>query len=163
MTDDTAPDFATLLAPFIDAVPPEAFPAFLARLERTAAQRYRMWAEAVPEHAEGLLGCAAREEEIADCVEQLYPVADPEHLAAMESATGPAREAYYSVFAKLTPVEQMSIQANAERQGAAAWRGMKDQESEPTTQAVLEQCALLEEASADYLDALLVELDAANN
>jgi hypothetical protein len=158
MTDDTAPDFATLLAPYIGAVPQEAFPAFLAQLERTAAQRYRMWAEAVPEYAEGLLRCAAREDEIADSVEQLYPVTAPELITAMDSAIGPAREAYYAVFANLAPVAQMSIQANAERQGAAAWRAMVEQESDVAKQAALEQCALIEEASADYLDSLLVEL-----
>jgi hypothetical protein len=152
------PDFALLLAPAISAVPEEALPAFLARLERTAASRYRMWAKAVPEHAEGLLDCAAREDNIADRVEQFYPVTAPEQIAAMDRAIGPAKEAYYAVFSNLTPVEQMTIQANAERQGAAAWRAMIDQESDAARQAALEQCALIEEASADYLDALLAEL-----
>ena len=40
----TVPDFATLLADHIGSVPEAAIPAFLARLERTAADRYRIWA-----------------------------------------------------------------------------------------------------------------------
>ena len=156
----TAPDFASLLAPHIGSVPDEAVPAFLARLERTAAERYRMWAEDLPEHAEGLLQCAAREDEIADRVEQIYPAQAQEQVAAMERAIVPARETYYAVFSGLTPVEQMTIQANAERQGAAAWRGMLDQENNKEIRAELEQCARIEEASADYLDALLAEIGA---
>lgn len=152
------PNFGELLAPFIGAVPPEAMPAFLARLERTAAARYRMWAEAVPEHAEGLLACAAREDDIADRVERIYPATAPEQVAAMEAAIVPARDTYYEVFAAFSPVEQMTIQANAERQGAAAWRGMIDAEPDPDIKRALEECAQIEEASADYLDALLAQL-----
>jgi hypothetical protein len=154
----TVPDFATLLADHIGSVPEEAVPAFLALLERTAAERYRIWAQAVPEHAEGLLRCAAREDDIADRVEQVLPATAPELLAAMNRAIGPARDTYYEVFSGLTPVEQMVIQANAERQGAAAWRAMIAQQSDEVIQAVLEQCAEIEEVSADYLDALLTEL-----
>ena len=66
---------------------------------------------------------------------------------------------YYEVFSGLSPLEQMTIQANAERQGAAAWRGMIEQESDPQTRAALEECARIEEASADYLDGLLRVLD----
>jgi hypothetical protein len=153
----TTPDFAALLGPHISAVPEEAIPAFLALLERTAAERYRMWAEAVPEYAEGLLACAAREDDIAQRVEHIYPATAPEQVAALNSAIGPAREAYTGVFSSLTPIEQMSIQANAERQGATAWRAMADTESDQTKQAALAQCALIEETSADFLDALLAK------
>ena len=48
------PNFAELLGPFIERIPEANRPAFLAALERGAAQRYRDWAEAAPEHAEGL-------------------------------------------------------------------------------------------------------------
>ncbi len=64
-------------------------------------------------------------------------------------------ESYYDVFSNLATLEQLAIQANAERQGAAAWRGMIEQEPDEATRAVLEHCARTEEASADYLDALL--------
>jgi hypothetical protein len=159
MSRVSIPDFGELLAPHIGSVPEQAVPAFLARLERTAADRYRMWAEAVPEHREDLLACAAREDDIADRVERIYPLADDAHQAVIEAAIGPARDTYYEVFSGLTPLQQMTIQANAERQGAAAWRGMIEQESDPDTRAALEECARIEEASADYLDALLRVLD----
>lgn len=153
-----APDFASLLAPHIESVPEDALPAFLARLERSAAERYRMWAVELPEHAEGLLACAEREDAIAERVEGVYPATRPAQLAAIEGAFSPARETYYAVFSGLTPIEQMTIQANAERQGAAAWRGMIENESDASIRAVLEECARNEEASADYLDALLARL-----
>lgn len=155
----TIPDFGTLLAPHIGAVPEHAVPAFLARLERTAADRYRMWAEAVPEHAAGLLECAAREDDIADRVEHLYPATAAEDIAAMDTAILPAKDTYYAVFANLSPIEQMTIQANAERQGAAAWRGMIVNEPDPGVKAALEECAQIEEASADYLDNLLKKIN----
>lgn len=154
----TIPNFGELLAPYISSVPQDAMPAFLARLERTAADRYRMWAEAVPEHAAGLLECAAREDDIADRVERIYPATSPEQVAAMEAAIVPAKATYYEAFSQLTPIEQMTIQANAERQGAAAWRAMIDAEPNGETRAELEACATIEEASADYLDALLEQL-----
>ena len=76
----------------------------------------------------------------------------------MDSAIVPARDTYYEVFSGLSPVEQMAIQANAERQGAAAWRGMIEQESDLGIRAELERCACIEEASADYLDELLASI-----
>ena len=158
LPDVTVPNFGELLAPYIGSVPPEAVPAFLARLERTAADRYRMWAEAVPEHAEGLLACAAREDDIADRAEQLYPANGADHISAIEAAIGPAKDTYYKVFAELSPIEQMTIQAKAERQGAAAWRAMIEDENDNDACAALEAMATIEEASADYLDALLNEL-----
>ena len=158
MASVAAPNFGELLAEYISSVPENAVPAFLARLERTAAERYRMWAKAVPEHADGLLSCAAREDDIADRAEQIYPATAPQQIAAMDRAIVPARDAYYQVFANLTPIEQMTIQANAERQGAAAWRAMIDAEGDEVIRASLEQMALIEEASADYLDSLLNKL-----
>jgi rubrerythrin len=154
----TIPDFGALLAPHIGSVPERALPAFLARLERTAADRYRIWAEAVPEHAEGLLECAAREDDIADRVEALFPATEPEEIAAMDKAIVPAKDTYYAAFAELSPIEQITIQANAERQGAAAWRGMLENQTNADIRAGLERCAQIEEASADYLDALLADL-----
>lgn len=154
----TVPDFGTLLAQHIGSVPADAIPAFLARLERTAADRYRLWAKALPEYADGLLQCAAREDSIADRVEGIYPATAPNQIAAMDAAIGPARDTYYKVFADLTAVQQMTIQANAERQGAAAWRAMIEAENDDSICNTLEQCAQIEEASADYLDTLLAEI-----
>ena len=87
MTDSTSevPQFGALLAKYIVAVPESSRPRFLARLERGAADRYRAWAAALPDHAEVLLACAASEERIAIRVDALYP-AIPSELAAIEDA-----------------------------------------------------------------------------
>lgn len=154
MSDVEIPNFAVLLGPFISEVPDEGRPRFLALLERGAAQRYRGWAKELPEHAETLLECADREDEIADRVEKLYPIA-----AALEKEIAQplprARDAYYDVFAGIPVLDQLAIQADAERQGAAAWRGLASQHPDPATREELERCAQLEEASADQLDTLL--------
>ena len=41
MSEIVVPQFGELLAPYLGAVPPEAFPYLLSELERTAAARYR--------------------------------------------------------------------------------------------------------------------------
>ena len=158
MQQPEIPDFGALLAEHIRSVPADAMPAFLAMLERTAAERYRGWAADVPEHAEGLMACAAREDEIADRISAAFHAGAPEAIAAMESAIGPAKETYYAVFSGLKPVQQMAIQAKAQRQGAAARRGMLADTSDAGVNDVLEACASNEEASAGYLDVLLEEL-----
>lgn len=148
-----APDLAVLLGPFVASIPEASRPGFLCLLERTAAGRYREWAEQCPEESEGLLACAGREDEIADRVERLMP-ADAADRGVMESEVGKARSAYVDLFAGLTLGEQWRIQASAERQGAAAWRGIAAQADESLRPA-LESCAKLEEESAAHLEALL--------
>ena len=141
MAELSIPDFGELLAPQIASVPEDAVPAFLARLERSAAQRYREWALQLPEHARGLLQCAQREDDIASRIDGLCPANRADQLQAIEAAIRPAVDSY------------------AERQGAAAWRAMLDDAPDEAAREVLEHCAQTEEASADYLDALLQELD----
>ena len=153
MAELEVPNFGELLAPFI-AQAGEDMPSFLAMLERGAADRYRHWAQQMPEHSEGLRSCAAREDEIADTVDALFPI-DDVRRAEVAKPLPAARELYYSVFADIELHQQLAIQANAERQGAAAWRGMLDGIDDVEVRARLEHCALLEETSADYLDVLL--------
>jgi hypothetical protein len=149
------PNFAQLLAPFIQSVSQEAVPALLCQLERSAADRYRSWAaNAAGGEAAGLLACAEREDEIARRVEAVLP-ASAEQALKIDSAMPGAREAYLNVFRDRSAREQYRIQANAERQGAAAWRGLAAQLDDPSVRDVLEGCARLEEESADHLDALL--------
>jgi hypothetical protein len=146
------PNFGELLAEHLDQVPPEGLPYMLSQLERTAADRYRGWADAVPEHREGLLACAAREDEIADRVEAMFPPA-PEHRALVSRLIPAAKETYYAVFADHSPIEQMTIQADAERQGANAWQGLK--EAYPDLATSLDELSTIEVQSADYLDSIL--------
>jgi len=152
--EQSFPNFGALLAPYIVQVPDESRPRFLALLERGAAERYRGWAAELPEHAEGLMACAAREDEIADRIERVFAI-DDSLLPALHAPLPGARDTYYAVFSGLAPAEQLRIQANAERQGAAAWRGIASGITDPAVLAELECCSALEETSADYLDALL--------
>ena len=151
MSERSAPDFAALLGPFIGSVPDAGRPGFLALLERGAAARYREWAAVAPDDAEGLIACAAREEQIAERVERLFPV-DAELEYALKQALPGAREAYYEVFTGLPLRDQLALQASAERQGAAAWRGMASGHPDAATREALESCAQLEEANATYLE-----------
>lgn len=152
MTAIDIPNFGELLADHLGQVPPETLPYMLSQLERTAAERYRGWAEAVAEHREGLLACAAREDEIADRVEALFPPTAAGR-ALVDRLIPAAKDTYYAVFANYTPVEQMTIQANAERQGANAWQGLK--EAYPTLAQDLDALSAIEVRSADYLDEIL--------
>ncbi len=155
MNKAVAPDFGELLAPFISQAG-DHVPSFLAMLERGAADRYRLWSQQWPEHREGLLACAAREDEIADTVDGLFPI-DKATRAALNEPLPAARELYYSVFSDLDLRQQLAIQADAERQGAAAWRNMLDDVDSDRARDLLEHCASLEETSAAYLENLLGE------
>jgi hypothetical protein len=149
------PNFGQLLAPQLSAVPAEAMPYLLSQLERTAAARYRSWASDLPEHAAGILDCAARETDIADRVEKLFPPSESQRVLVDEVASS-AQATYYAVFEGLTPAEQMTIQENAERQGAGAWQNLKA--AYPEQAAELDTLSATELASADYLATLLEEL-----
>jgi hypothetical protein len=149
------PDFAQLLAPYISVIPQASQPAFLAQLERTAAQRYRDWAQALPEHTEGLIECAEREDEIARRIEKILPAAGGQDQKIISETIAPAKACYYQALNPFSVWEQLYIQANAERQGAAAWRMIASQFTDQSIIEALESCSSIEEQSADYVDALL--------
>lgn len=154
MSHDDLPDFALLLGPFVQKLPARSRPVFLATLERAAAGRYREWAQAAPEHAQALLACAAREEEIARRAEHLFPV-DASAREEIEAAVPDARRSYEEVFAGRPLADQWRLQAAAERTGAGAWRAFAaEQDDEAVGQALL-ACAELEEESARQLEALV--------
>lgn len=155
MTVLEMPNFGEVLSEHLNGVPQGAYPFLLSQLERTAADRYRGWAKDVPAHEAGLLDCAAREDEIADRVEALFPPSD-EHRALVLDVIPKAKATYYAVFEPYTPVEQMLIQANAERQGANAWQTMKA--LYPDQSDALDELSKIEIGSADYLDELLPTL-----
>lgn len=154
MTESPSPNFAALLGPYIAQVPTDAVPRFLALLERGAAERYREWAHEIPEHVEVLLACAVREDSIADRVERIWALDDSirEQLLGLLPQ---ARTTYYEVFAGLSPWQQLAIQADAELQGAAAWRGIAANLSDPQIIAELERCSQLEEESARELHRII--------
>jgi hypothetical protein len=158
MTDLAIPRFGEILGPFIARVAPETMPRFLALLERGAADRYRQWAERLPAHRDGLLRCAAREDEIADRIEGAF-VLDESLRPQLEAPLDEAIAVYYDVFAPLSIRDQLRVQANAERQGAQAWRSIASRHPDPAVIDELNECSRLEEESADWLDDLLIRLE----
>lgn len=157
------PQFGELLAPYIGSVPDEARPTFLAGLERSAAERYRRWAEVVPDHSATLLECARREDEIADLVSELFPV-DEALQRRIDDALPAAVDLYYEVFDPHPPLHQLHLQSEAELQGAMAWVHLADRLPDgPDADAariVLARCTELERASSADVKALLTtELD----
>lgn len=149
-----APDFGALLASSIGRVPPETVPRFLALLERGAADRYRHWADALPDHRSVLLECAAGEDEIADRIEAAFDL-DPSLRDALTEPLPEAQAIYLGVFDGLDVWDQLRIQADAERQGARAWRNIAVRITDGDVVAALAACSALEEASADRLDDLI--------
>ena len=156
MNDLDIPNFGALLAEHLSAVPADAYPYLLSQLERTAADRYRGWAEDVPEYADGLLACASSEDEIADRVEAMFPPSD-EHRRLVLSIIPAAKATYYAAFEPYGPVHQMTIQSNAERQGAGAWQNLKA--VYPERSAEFDELSAIEVGSADYLDTILPLLE----
>ena len=157
VAESNVPRFGALLAQYIVAVPEASRPRFLARLERGAADRYRGWAAALPEHAQVLLECAASEEQIAIRVDALY-AAIPEELAAIEEALPDALQTYFNVFDGRPIKEQLALQAAAERQGSQAWQGLKNANLPKGHQAELDALTALELQSAERLEALVESL-----
>ena len=155
MADVEIPNFGEVLAEHLGDVDPEGLPFLLSQLERAAADRYRQWAEELPDHGDGLRACAASEDEIADRAEALFPPTD-DHRAQVAAVIESARAAYAAVFEGLTPIEQLTIQADAERQGASAWRGLAATHPDAATE--LEAIAALEITSAERLDGLLATI-----
>ncbi len=148
------PQFGALLRSHIASVPDAARPAFLAGLERSAAARYREWAEATPDHAEVLLDCAAREDQIADLVAGLFPIA-PDMQQAVDDALPAAIALYYEVFAPYGVLDQLYLQSEAELQGAQAWAGIAAGSDNEATSGVLARCTTLEQESAAAVKDLL--------
>ena len=150
------PRFGALLAPFIGQVPSAALPRFLALLERGAADRYRHWAALLPEHAAELLACAVSEDEIANRIEAVFTLT-PELHDVVEAPLPGALATYAAAFDGLDVWDQLRIQANAERQGAQAWRNIASGVTDQATLAAIAACSALEEVSADTLDRLITE------
>ena len=103
-------------------------------------------------HRDGLLACADREDDIANRVDALFPISE-EHQPLVDEIVPLAIETFLGVYSGLSSIQQITIQANAERQGASAWRGLV--ETYPQFAGDLESLAKTEESNADYLDALL--------
>ena len=150
------PNIAGILAGALRNIDPKLQPILLAKLERLAAGRYRIWAG---EHADqnakdGLLACADREEEIARRVESLEP-----NAAAIQDKLlldhPELSDLNRTLFAGRPLKVQFAMQAEGERAGAAAWRAYAAAASDPSVQELLVSCSPLEQANADFLQTLL--------
>jgi hypothetical protein len=145
-----------LLAGFMAQVPAANRPRFLALLERGAAERYRQWADELPAHADGLRACSAREIEIAERAERVVPI-DAGAREKLEALIPEARAAYFGLFNGMPILEQLRLQAGAERLGGGAWRAMAAAMTDPHARELLESCAELEEVSARLLDGVIAK------
>lgn len=152
------PNFGALLLPVLSKVPADGRTRFLALLERTAAARYRGWATDMPAAAEVLLACADREDAIADRIEAAFPI-DAALLAELQTLLPEARDLYYGAFAGHPTESQLRMQADAELQGAAAWRSIAGRIDDPALIAALEACSAIEEESSRAVSALLASAD----
>jgi len=152
------PQFGALLRDHIQSVPPEAQPAFLAGLERSAAQRYRGWAEQLGDHAEALLDCAASEDRIADIVTDLFPIS-ADQQALVDAKLPAAVELYYDVFAPYSPADQLYLQSEAELQGSQAWVRLSEAITDEAMLASLRECTELELQSSIAAKAVLDALE----
>lgn len=152
------PSLTLLLAPFTRGLAGAEQPAFLGRLERLAAERYRAWAEQLPAQAGPLLACARSEERIAERADRLFPMSAAQ-AAKLDGLLPEVRRIYGSLFAGLSLREQLALQASAERQGADVWRALVAALALPEAlREELEDSARLEEESAERLAKLLAEV-----
>ena len=108
MSEQSTPNFAAILGPAIEAVSEPARPALLALLERGAAARYRQWAFEDPASAQQFEACAAREEQIADRVDPLFPL-NPVQEKEVRAAVPLATSAYLAIFDGLPLKEQWRL------------------------------------------------------
>jgi hypothetical protein len=148
------PNFAALLGELIVSIPDASRAGFVARLERTAAERYRGWAEQSEQYADGLRACANREDEIADRVEKLFQV-QTEDRDLVAEVLPRARALYYETFDAHSLEDQWIIQAHAERQGSKVWEGYAAQAEDESARKELVAIAQLEVESAVYIDEIL--------
>jgi hypothetical protein len=155
MTAET-PNFGLLLAPILSQVDASSRPRFLALLERTAADRYRQWASELPAHAQVLVECAGREDEIADRVEAVFSI-DGAKLDELKALLPAARDIYYAAFDGMDVLEQIRVQSDAELQGANAWRSIASVVVDPTVLAELARCSELEEMSSAAAKSMLAD------
>lgn len=155
------PNIVEILASALKNVDPTLQPMLLAKLERLAAARYRIWASAQDDPAikEGLLACADREEEIATRVESLNPNASTIQDRLL-SDHPELLDLNRTLFEGRALKVQFAMQAEGERAGAEAWKAYASAASDPAIGELLGGCSALEQANADFLNTLLLVSDA---
>jgi len=155
-SDDSIPNLAEIFRPALERVALEQRPLLIALAERLAADRYREWANAAGAESvrAQLLACAAREEDIASRIEALHPGAEASQREILEKNPD-LQQLNRSLFEGRPVSQQYAIQAQGERLGAATWRSIAEQQTDPSAREVYLACAVLEEESALVLETLL--------
>jgi hypothetical protein len=150
------PNLGGIFARVLQRVPEDQQPLLIAIAERLAADRYRGWAREPSQagHADQLLACARREEEIAERVEGLFPGAGAIQRD-MLAKNPDFLEIPRKVFDGLSVLEQFRLQVQGERLGAATWRSLARKEQSPIARETYLSCAELEQASASVLESIL--------
>jgi hypothetical protein len=146
---------AAAFEPLLPQVSQEEIPMVIAILERVAATQYRNWAQDAESNVErdGLLACAAREDEIASFIESLEP--DSLARAAELHRRFPDFEARYeAVMAGKTRTDQLRIQAEGEL-GGAGYMSQFAAATQGAVSARFESLAYCEEANSRFLSRLI--------
>jgi hypothetical protein len=149
------PNIAAVIGPVLQRIPADVRPLVIAAAERSAAKRYRDWANQVADPAMqiSLRACADREDEVARLIEALFPNAEAKQKELLLQ-TPELTDSGNSLFAPFTLQQQFTLQAQGERIGADTWRSYA-QRSEPSVRDVFLTCARLEEESAEYLESIV--------
>lgn len=154
--DFEIPDFDALLGDMASQVDTKKRPLLIAMLERVAAAKYREWAEDGDHRARRteLLGCAAREEEIATKIEALYPKAQAlqQEIAEAMPALAQVPE---DLFGGRSVIHQMAVLAAGERSGGRLWADLAKAEKSADAREAMESCGPLEDANAEVLEGIL--------
>ena len=153
---DSLPSVGEIVGPIVAKVTPGQQPLLIALAERIAAGRYRAWAAEIGDPADRarLLACADREEEIARRVEARF--ADASEVQAELQAQHAGLEATYrGLFDGRPLADQLTIQAQGERLGAATWRSFAERSDDDGARKTYLDCAKLEEDSAAVLEDLV--------
>ena len=143
--------------PLVPEIPEEDIPMMIAMLERIAAGQYRGWAASSADTVErdGLIACEAREIEIAEFIESLYPDASAT-IASLNAKFPDLQSRYDEVMAGRSRTEQLRIQSEGELGGA----DFMQQFASANTGAVaarFQSLAVCEEANSRFLAALLCD------
>ena len=151
------PDIAEILGTLLQRAPEAEQPLLLALAERVAADMYRDWANQVGHEKRKalLLACAAREEQIANGAEALYPTAASIQRDLV--ARIPDLKGIRSLFDPLPLDDQFRLLANGERAGGSAWRAYAEKAADAKMRQVFSTFAPLEEANAACLESILAE------
>ena len=141
--------------PLLPKLAPDEVPMMIALLERLAAKRYHRWAAQTddPVEREGLLACAAREEEIAAFIESLEEDA-AKRATVLNERFPDLDDRYESVLAGRDRTEQLRIQGEGELGGADYMRQFAAAH-EGAVAARFHSLASCEEANSRYLLALV--------